>query len=203
MLSKNFYKICKENFGRILTPFGFDSSQSRRATFYRKVHEEVYHLITPCLGRGGTGYTVYVFPTSPILNIKFFEKFPDELSFPGDSTLSEHDVGSYNDSFYSETKEDFFRIFERRTVPALVNVAVPYLNRFQSVSDMIPIIRHEGSLGLALHHAGRYSEAIRPLESTVKWFKNSADQDLKEYVAYLGRALSECRQKLASGSAQG
>lgn len=167
MKRTEFNSVAVSLFGEVLGPFGFTSKRSRHCTFYRKKSEEVYHFVAPSIGTSGTWYDVHVFPHSPFLDPRFEFQYPDELGIPSDSwsCLSEHDgVNLTQQQFNCKSEENFRSSFSRKVRPLLLEVAIPYLDRFQTVSDIIPFIRHPSFLGFALHHVGRIEESRVALE---------------------------------------
>ncbi len=167
MKESEFNLLANEIFGGLLTPLGFTNERTEACTFYRKVGDEVYHFIMPCIGSRGVWYQIYVFPHSPAIYPIFEQRFPDNLGIPTDrfSLLSEYDgVNLTQQQFNCKYEENFRRGFARTVHPLLLKVAVPYLDRFQTVADIVPVIRHPSFLGFALHHVGRSEEAVAALQ---------------------------------------
>jgi len=167
MKESEFNLLANELFGSVLLPLGFTNQGTQHCTFYRKVGEEVYHFIMPSMGSRRVWYQVHVFPHSPAIYPLFEHRFPDNLGIPTDrcSLLSEYDgVNVTQQQFHCKYEEGFRRGFTRTVQPLLLNAAVPYLDQFQTVADIIPVIRHPSFLGFALHHVGRSDEAIAALQ---------------------------------------
>jgi hypothetical protein len=164
MTPKQFDKAALKLFGPVLQGHGFTTERSRLCTFHRKISDEMYHLIMPSLGSRGAWYRVMVFPASPAIDPTFFEHFPDDLGAPSDSWsyLSEQGISLGTEQFNCNSEENFVRRFENTVRDLLTDIAVPYLDQFKQVADMLPIIKQPGFMGLALHHVGRVTEA-RPI----------------------------------------
>lgn len=64
--------------------------------------------------------------------------------------------------FNCKYEDNFRRRFENTVKPLLINVALPYLDKIQTIQDTIPLLKNAGFLGSALHHVGRRDES-RPL----------------------------------------
>jgi hypothetical protein len=141
MISEQFFELTRSLFGSVLTHCGFTCEKSAHSVFTRS-SGVVVHVIGPDLGRGQGWYDVKVFPTSPLIDPLFHDRFPDGLSFPtGDfHLLSEEGVGSRQQQFSAKHEEVVKDGFHRRVKPLLENYAVPYFDRLQSVSDLIPLI---------------------------------------------------------------
>ncbi len=165
MRAKVFNSLAKELFGEVLIPLGFTTQGSKRCTFYRKVGNEVFHFITPDMGLRGAWYDVLVFPHSPAIYPLFNQRFPNGMGVPTDSFsyLTENGISSQA-MFNCKNEENMRRRFMNTVGPALLKVAIPYLDRFQSVSDIIPVIRHPSFLGFALNYVGRFEEAVVALK---------------------------------------
>lgn len=164
MTPKQFDKAALKLFGSVLQEHGFSSEGSRYCTFHRKASDEVYHFIIPDPGSRGAWYDIKVFPASPALDPLFTEHFPDDLGIPSDSwsRLSERGVGLDQGRFNCKSEENFENRFEKTVRDLLVSTAIPFLDQFRQVADMLPVIKNAGFMGLALHHVGRTDEA-RPL----------------------------------------
>lgn len=165
MTNREFDSLATEMFGIALIPLGFSSMGSERCTFYRRAGNDVYHFIRPDIGSRGTWYDVRVFPHSPKICPLFERRFPDDLGVPTDrfSFLSEQEIGITQSQFNCKDDDNFRRRFTATVGPALLRVAIPYLDRFQAVADIIPAIRHPSFLPFALHHVGRHDEAFAAL----------------------------------------
>ncbi len=166
MTPKLFDKTVREFFRPVLQEHGFTTDRSQHCTFHRKASDQIYHFIVPDLGSRGAWYDIKVFPSSPLIDPFFVERFPDDMGIPSDSWsyLSERGVGMDQGQFNCKSEENFVQRFEKTVRELLINSAIPYLNQFQTIENLIPVIRRPGFMGLALHHVGRVAEAIPMLE---------------------------------------
>jgi hypothetical protein len=164
MTLQNFYGIANELFSAVLMRQGFTSERSQRCTFHRRVSNDIYQFIVPDPASRLAWYDVKVFVSSPAIDPLFTLSFPDELGIPSDAWcyLSEEGVGLTQGRFNCKYEDNLRRRFEKTVGPLLIDVAVPYLDRIQTVDEMIPWLRRPLALGLALHHVGRTDEA-RPI----------------------------------------
>ena len=79
--------------------------------------------------------------------------------------MSEYDgINITQQQFNCRNEANFRHGFATKVGLLLQKIAVPYLDHFQSVADIIPVIRHQSFLGFALHHVGRTDEAIAILK---------------------------------------
>lgn len=166
MKPRQFYDIARELFDGVLPRAGFSRQHSRFCTYCRRVGGDVYHLVMPDLGTRGVWYDVKVFPASPHLQPLFESHFPDALEVTTDrwSYLSEEGVGMTQGRFNCKYEDNFRRRFEKTVKPLLINVALPYLDKIQTIKDTIPLLKNAGFLGSALHYVGRRGESKPLLE---------------------------------------
>lgn len=68
-------------------------------------------------------------------------------------------LGLDQQQFNCKSEENLRQRFESTVKPLLLTKAIPYLDRIQTVQDMLPLIKHPSFLGLAMHHVGRTEEA--------------------------------------------
>ena len=160
MKQKEFNLVARDVFGNLLAPFGFSSEMSRYARFYRRVSSEVCHFISCNRHRDGDRYDVLVFPSSPIVDPTFDLDFPDNLGVPTDTSpyLSERGINGQQ-LFNCRYEDNMRRRFEKTVRQLVLTIALPYLDKIQTISDMIPFLKHPYTLGFALHHVGRIEEA--------------------------------------------
>ena len=196
MLPKDFDAYAKKAFGQALEPHGFSCTMSRQCTFYRWASEELIHVVLPDRGTKGTWFDVKVFATSPVIIPSFGDCFPDDIGIPSDLFSYLHHsngVGCDQDRFHCRTVGIFHRIFEQRVAPSLVKHAIPFLDNLTTVTDLIPTIRCNLSLGLALAHVGRNNEADPILRAEKARLKNNntGDEKLQEMLRWIDEALEQ------------
>ena len=171
MTRTEFKRLIRANFDPILIPHGFSCEGSKRCVYWRKVSDEIYHIISPDALRALDRYDINVYATSPLIEEGFFDKFPDWVPYTnGDfGYLSpERGVGDYQKLYFCGNPDAFMTSFKRDTAPALLNIAIPYLDKLQTVEDLIPTIRPSGMMGAALLHVGRAAEAKHYIESEIR-----------------------------------
>ncbi len=162
MTPKKFDALAKRYFGELLEPKGFSCSGSEASTFYRHVPPDIVHFILVDLGSGGSWYDVKVFASSPKIEPEFENKFPDSVGVPSGSLCYLHTssgVGPDQKRYSCKTEEDFVRVFSSEVAPAIDAKAIPYLDRISSIQSLLPFIRHDFYLGIALWHAGDKEQA--------------------------------------------
>lgn len=188
MTPKQFDKVANELFGAVLGPLGFSNDRSKFCTFHRKTSDEIYHIVLPDRGTRGAWYDVKVFPASPIVAPSFETQFPDSLGTPSDrwSFLNDCGVGPDQQQFNCKSEENLRQRFESTVRPLLLTKAIPYLDRIQTVQDMVPLIKHSSFLGLAMHHVGRVEEA-KPLLQQEQARLSKLDQGDKTVSNLLSR----------------
>jgi len=195
MKEREFKALTKESFGSVLIPHGFTTEGSKIGTFYRKTASQIFHFIIPRLSAYLPKYYIYVFPHSPHIYPIFGRRFPDSLGFATDSWsyLSERGVGLYQEKFSCRSKDDFRQHFEELVKPLLLTFAIPYLDQFQDVADIIPAIRHSSFLGFALHHVGRTAEAREVLEEERQRLQqlDTNNEEVAAMLEYVDRLLRE------------
>jgi hypothetical protein len=194
MTTHEFDSICNELFGRVLIPLGFTNEYTEKCTFYRKIGDNVYHFIMPDIGSRGAWYDVRVFPHSPAIYPLFEQRFPDNLGIPTDrfSLLSEREVGATQSQFNCKSEDSLRRGFATTVGPLLLKVALPYLDCFQTVADIVPVIRHPSFLGFALHHVGRSDEAVVVLQRERDRLRrlDTTNKDVATVLEHVERLLS-------------
>lgn len=164
MNENQFDMIARKTFGALLSGKGFSCEKSRYCCFYRETRGGVFHFVLPDIARGGAWYDVRVFASSPEIDPDFEASFPDDLGIPSGlfSFLNpKSGVGPDQKQFHCRTEEGFLRGFAD-VGDALIEKAVPYLDKIQSLSDLIPYIVADVYRGIALHRAGQ-TEIARPL----------------------------------------
>ncbi len=194
MKQGEFDSLAVELFSQHLNPFGFSVNVSKHCVFSRKANEYIYHFICPSMGRNGKWYDVRVFPHSPHIDPMFFSRFPDRLGIPTDrwSCLSDHDgVGLTQQQFDCTTAANLRNSISSEVGALLCNVAIPYLDRFQTVEDIIPVIRHPLFMGFALYHVGRVEEAVHRLKSERERLQglDKSDRNVASLLEHIERLL--------------
>jgi len=139
-----FFRLARRAFDDVLKPHGFSCAESRRATFYRKASDFVWHLVTPVRSVRLPKYDVWVFPHSPAIEPSFVLKFPDHLSPATDVWCHLHPtegIGLSQEWYSGRTEEGFVRNFDRFVAPALIEHAIPYLENIRELDQLLPLIR--------------------------------------------------------------
>lgn len=154
--AKQFYRIARRAFGEVLEPSGFSFADSKTCTFYRQKGPDIWHIVRPVRSFRLPKYDLWVFPHSPRIEHQFQQKFPDDLSPPTDVWCKLHPTEgvSLSQEWYScRTEDGMLRDFAERVAPALMNYALPYLDRICSYDDLLPLIRsryYRQQLGLSI-----------------------------------------------------
>ena len=171
MTKTELMRIIRVNFDPILTPRGFSCEGSTRCCYWRKASDEIYHIISPSMLRHGDRYDITVYATSPLIYKDFSINFPDWVPYTNGNNgyLSPEDgVSDYQKLYFCGNPDAFMTSFKRDAGPALINIAIPYLDKIQTMEDLIPTIQPGGMMGAALLHTGRTAEAKRYIESEIK-----------------------------------
>ena len=187
MTPAKFDKLATSLFGEVLEPKGFSSEKSRHCTFYRQVSDEIYHIVLPDKGRDGSWYDVKVFPASPAIDPMFEKEFPDYLGFPSAPHAYLHSitgVGPDQEQFHCRTDDGMKRNFDKKVQPALVDKAVPFLDRIRTLQDMIPVVKSKLYLGLVLARCGQ-SESAYPLLKDERDRLSRLDSSDETVIAFL------------------
>ena len=153
MTPSRFFRSARDLFAETLVPMGFSCERSNACTFYRLAGEGLWHIIMPDLGTRGAWYDVKVFPCFDRLQARFHDRFPDELGIPTDSFcyLSERSVGLDQALFPCSTESHLRSCYVRTVSGLLGRVAVPYLSQFQTLGDVLPVIRNPLQRAIAMH----------------------------------------------------
>jgi hypothetical protein len=171
MTRAEFKRFVRSNFDPILIPQGFSCGGILNVIYWRKVGGEIFHLIAVSALQQNTRYQIMVFGSSPIIEDDFESRFPNDLHIVNAPTcyLSPEDgVSDYQKLYFCGNPDAFMTSFKRDTAPALANIAIPYLDKIQTMEDLIPTIRPGGMMGAALLHVGRTVEAKRYVESEIR-----------------------------------
>lgn len=170
MTKTEFKRIIRTNFDPILTPHGFSCEGSKRCAYWRKASDDIYHIISPDILRSGERYDIVVYASSPLIYGDFWDRFPDWIPYTNGSNgyLSPEDgVSDYQKLYFCGNLDAFMNSFKRDAAPALASVAIPYLDKIQTIEDLIPTIRDGGMMGAALLQVGRTTEAKQRIESEI------------------------------------
>ena len=171
MTKTEFKRAIRINFDPILTPHGFSCEGSTRCCYWRKASDEIYHIISPSMRRYGDRYDITVYATSPLIYEDFSANFPDWVPYTNGNHgyLSPEDgISSYAKAYFCNNPDAFMTSFKRDTAPALTNIAIPYLDKIQTMQDLMPTISAPGMMGAALLHVGRAAEAKHYIESEIR-----------------------------------
>lgn len=196
MTPKKFDALARRYFGELLAPKGFSCSGSEAATFYRHVSPDIVHFVLVDLGSSGSWYDVKVFASSPKIEPEFEKKFPDDVGVPSGSLCYLHPVsgvGPDQKRYPCKTEEDFARAFRAEVAPALEAKALPYLDKISSIQTLLPFIRHDFYLGVALWSAGDRVQAEQVLAKEAK--RLAGIQDPSGRVDALLRHIDSLRGK--------
>jgi len=186
MNNKTFDKLVKKYVGTTLKPYGFTYEKSRHSTFYRQVSEDIYHIIFAELGGGGSWFHFEIVPTSPLIVPDFESVFPDDIGFPngGYSRLdTSRGVGMERTTFRCSKEEGFVRNYKREGEPALLNLALPYLEKIRNLNDLLPFVTSDVSefhLGATLWHVGKRAKAQKILNRERERLRGLPQTDSKK-----------------------
>ena len=140
------YKLIKQCFGSVLEPKGFSTQDSKQSVFWRKTEGGIYHYITAWKSMRSPKYDIMVFAHSPLLDEDFDSKHPDNIGCPSNGHLhSKSGVGMRGEQLFCRSEEGFIRDFEKRGVQMLVEHAVPFLDKIQTIDDLAPLITAIGT----------------------------------------------------------
>lgn len=161
-----FDKAVRAHFGVALMPLGFDCSRSRHSTFYRNLGD-CWHFILADPLKSGTQYDIKVFASSPLIDPCFETSFPDDLGIPADvrCSLASTGVGLDTERFACRDDAAFAHSFASTVKPRLLDVALPFLDRIQSLESMLPTIHNRRFRAIAMYRLGQRAEARSDLEA--------------------------------------
>lgn len=144
-MAKNLYKVIRQEIGPTLAEQGFSCQGTKRATFYRELPSGVVHVIAPDRYQFKPAYDVWVFPSHPLLceSLERFQtNFPDAT--PIVTKLNKLHAGSgiasFGTNFGCQTEPQQLATIRKGLLPALLKHAIPYLDQFREVNDIIPFI---------------------------------------------------------------
>jgi len=174
--------------GATLESYGFTCEKSRHSTFYRQASDEICHVIFTELGGSGSWFHFEVVPVSAAIIPAFESVFPDDFGFPngGHSRLDvKRGIGMDRTTFRCSKEEGFVRNYTREAEPALINIALPYLDKIQTLDDLLPFVTSDVSefnLGATLWHTGKRIRARRVLKRERKRLQG-LDQNESEKIS--------------------
>lgn len=161
MTPKQFSTIAKGLFGPTLKPFGFSTERSSHAVFYRSAGNGVWHIVSADLGTRGAWYDVKVFATHESLEPVFDSRFPDGLGIPMDAScyLSTRGISVAQEQFNCKSEENLRSRYEKSVKPLLLEKAVPYLDQFSTLENLLPYIRNPFYEAVAVCKSRGFQEA--------------------------------------------
>lgn len=145
MSPKKFDALVIRHFGEVLSQYGFSTDGSKFSTFWRELEGKVFHFILADPRRYAATYDVKVFFSSPYIDTQFHSNFPDGLGFPTDTFCElKARVGITHPGSRFPCKDEvaFIKGFELAVRPALLEVAIPYLDQITTVDQMLALARH-------------------------------------------------------------
>ncbi|MFY0676058.1 MAG: hypothetical protein JXR18_02120 [Neptuniibacter sp.] len=140
------YQLIKQCFESVLKSEGFSTDGSKKSVFWRKTDDNIYHYITAWKSMRSPKYDIMVFAHSPLLDEDFESKHPDNMGCPINGHLhSKFGVGMRNEQLFCRSEEGFIRDFNKRGAQMLVEHAVPFLDKIQTMNDLAPLITAAGT----------------------------------------------------------
>ena len=140
LTARQFSKLARQNFSKVLGPRGFSCEASKHCTFYRQVSDDVWHFVFPDRSRRLPQYDVRVFPLSPRLISDFDERFPDGVDVPPALNAYLHSKTGIKpfdqEWFWCRTENGFLRDFNSKVRPTIEKHLDAYLDRFQTLADL-------------------------------------------------------------------
>ncbi|MGX5712591.1 hypothetical protein ACWKWJ_07825 [Sphingopyxis terrae subsp. ummariensis] len=171
MMKTELKRMIRTNFDPILAPHGFSCGGKTNVIYWRKLSTSIVHVIVVAAMQQNTRYQILVFGTSPVVEDEFETRFPNDLHIvnaPKCYLSPEDGVSDYQKLYFCGNPDAFMTSFKRDAAPALVNSAIPYLDKIQTIENLIPTIRLGGMMGAALLQVGRTSEAKQLIENEIK-----------------------------------
>ncbi len=170
MNNKLFDKLVRKHVGATLEPYGFTCEKSRHSTFYRQASDEIYHVVFTELGGGGSWFHFEIVPVSSLIIPDFESNFPDDFGFPNGGRSRLHSrlgVGMDRTTFRCSKEEGFVRNYQGEAELALESIALPYLDKIQTLKELRPYVTADVSefyLGATLWHLGKKRRATKILK---------------------------------------
>jgi hypothetical protein len=171
MTKTEIKRLIRASFDPILSPRGFSCDETANVVYWRKVESNIYHIVAVSALQQNTRYQIVVFGTSPVVDADFETRFPHDLHIvnaPACYLSQEEGVSDYQKLYFCGTLDAFKTSFERDAAPALINSAIPYLDKLETLQDLIPTMRAGGMVGAALLHVGRTQEAKPYIENEIR-----------------------------------
>ena len=143
MKDREIYDTLRRMLGPLLISHGFTSEGSRQATFHRRVSDELFHAISCDLFAHRKAFDVIVCPCSP--RFGSWENFPDGLLVVSGSRGRLNvtaGVGSGASRFSCASPGALESSITKALLPALAEFALPYLEQFQALRDIVPVLEH-------------------------------------------------------------
>lgn len=145
MLEHHFDKSVRRIVEPVVAPWGFATGDGRGCTFHRKVHDELFHFIHFSQLSSGIEFEVWIFPGTPLLGSEQWARFPDFVGVPTGRAAglnAKVGVGGGASRFPCRDSKVLDVALSRAAVPALQTHACPYLDHFQSLKDLVPVLEH-------------------------------------------------------------
>jgi hypothetical protein len=170
MKEKQFDQLARQYFGELLTPYGFTCEKSRYSNFYRQVSEDIFHVVIPDFSRRGTHFYLSVFATSPKIEPDFTTGFPDDIGIISDTLSYLHPIYGMGErkQYRCNHEEGFIRNFTKEAKPAILEKALPFLDGITNLETLIPTIRNDYYLGVALWQVGEKEKALPILQKELE-----------------------------------
>jgi len=139
------YSLIRQCFGGVLAPHGFTTEGSKKSVFWRKTDHDVFHYVVSWRALRKPKYDILAFAHSPLLDDEFSEKHPDQIGCPIKGYVhSKRGVGIRTEQLFCRTEEGLLRDFEKRGKNMLIDHAIPFLDKIQTIHDLAPLITAPG-----------------------------------------------------------
>ena len=128
-----------------LAKHGFTTEGSKRATYFRRVDEDLSHFIMFDLFAYRTVFDVKVFPSSRRLFPETWVGLADSVGIPSGNKSglnAKLGVGHGGSEFSYRSTQALEAGVRNAVLPALEFHALPYLDQFRCVEDIVPILEH-------------------------------------------------------------
>lgn len=155
MTPTKFRKLSLEYFGGFLFDLGFEVQTKYGPTYFKANENDVYHFIMPQTNRRGDWFDVMIFANSPKINPKFEAYFENGIDVPSDNNSYLHPVEGIHwrqKCYKCGREEDFINSFNKEVLPALQTFALPYLEKINTVSDLVKTVHSHVAHNYNLDH---------------------------------------------------